>query len=331
MKINQINVNNIGIMILSYNSFETIRKTIESVKDFASQILVVDSGSTDGTPQLVSRLGADLVFRKWTDDFASQRNFALKHIRTKWVMMLDSDEYLSNFEYRQFVELTKKDNIGGINVIIKNLIDNNSSQFYHRYTRIFLNHKNIRFTGKIHEQIRESIEENGFSVYDSDFEITHTGYSEANEQKYDRNLRILNEELLVNNQDDFVKYHIASTYFAKGDLDNSRDIFLSIIDSKQLSQEQIDMIYIRLAQIFLQNDDYDLVEKYVERIPLDDNLHGLRNYIYSSVKLKNKDLIGAYRLLTDKKTIESSLFDKKILTSTTEQLSQMLENKNFRK
>jgi len=324
MKNNQINDNKIGILILSYNSIETIKDTIKSTYEFANQIVVVDSGSDDGTPELVSRMGCEIYFRKWTDNFSEQRNFALKHLRSKWVLMLDSDEYLTNFDYKKFLEIDSDNNIAGINFIIKNYVDNSNAQLYHRYTRMFRNNSNFCFSGKIHEQIRDSIENYGYEIIDSEFEITHTGYSKINENKIERNLKMLADELINEPDNDFVKFHLASTYFAKGDIEQAGLIFHSIINSFQLSTGQLDMLYIRLAQIYLRKDDYEKVGEYTKRIPTDKNLQGLRNYILSSVKLEKNELREAYNLMTDKDTLQSSLIDKEILNKTIETLRKIM-------
>lgn len=324
MKNRQINKNIIGILILSYNSINTIANTINSVKRYANQIVVVDSGSNDGTIELISRLGCEIYFRKWTDNFSEQRNFALKHFRTDWILMLDSDEYISKFDFNEFMGIANNQQIGGINVLIKNLIDNSKAEYYHRYTRIFRNNGNFKFIGSIHEQIRESIENDGFSIYDSDFEITHTGYSELNQNKIDRNIKLLENEFNNEPNNDFIKYHLASTYFAQGDNNKAEEYFMELISSDQLDEIQIDMVYIRLAQINLKYSNYDKVEKFTSRIPIDKNLMGLRNYILSSVKLYRNKFNEAYNLMVDEQTLNSSLIDKEFLSKSIETLRKMI-------
>lgn len=331
MKNNKLMANKIGILILSFNSVETIRETVRSVNNFASQIVVVDSGSTDGTVELASKMGCEIYFKKWTNNFAEQRNYAMKHIRTEWILMLDSDEYLSKFDIKEFTELSSNPKIGGININIKNLVDNSSALFYHRYTRLFRNNKLFKFEGKIHEQIRASIEEANFDIYDSDFEITHSGYNELNDNKIDRNLKLLNEELINDPNNDFIKYHIASTYFAKGELIESKNIFLELINSFQLSSDQIDMVYIRLAQISLRSDDYNSVTEFTRRMPSDRNLLGLRNYILSAVKLVINDFDAAHQLLVDENTQNSTLINKELLNQTIvslQKIRQVRESRN---
>ncbi len=81
--------------ILAYNEEPNIARCLESVK-WAAQILVLDSGSTDRTAEIVARYPqARLVVRPF-DCHANQGNYGLSLINTRWVLSLDSDYILSD-------------------------------------------------------------------------------------------------------------------------------------------------------------------------------------------------------------------------------------------
>ena len=69
----------------------TIGRTLDSVRDLASEIVVVDSGSTDGTLGLARSAGARIVEEPWRG-FVKQKQFALEQCTHGWVLHLDSDE-----------------------------------------------------------------------------------------------------------------------------------------------------------------------------------------------------------------------------------------------
>lgn len=87
---------NVTVVILTKNEELNIASVIENAKSVSDNILVVDSGSTDKTVELARENGATVVFREWDDNFSAQRNFALEHIDTDWVLYLDADERLND-------------------------------------------------------------------------------------------------------------------------------------------------------------------------------------------------------------------------------------------
>lgn len=85
----------ITVVILTKNEEQNIAGAIQNAKSLSTNVLVVDSGSTDKTLELASGNGAKVVFREWDNDFSAQRNFALEHVDTEWVLFLDADERLN--------------------------------------------------------------------------------------------------------------------------------------------------------------------------------------------------------------------------------------------
>lgn len=84
----------LAVVITACNSMRTIERCIASVRPIAAAIIVVDSGSTDGTIETCRRYGAQVVSHAW-EGFARQKTFALSlAAKHQWVLLLDSDESL---------------------------------------------------------------------------------------------------------------------------------------------------------------------------------------------------------------------------------------------
>lgn len=88
-------INNVTIVVLTKNEERNIVEVINNAHTITNNILIVDSGSTDKTVELAEKYGAKVVYRTWDNDFAAQRNFALEHINTYWVLYLDADERMN--------------------------------------------------------------------------------------------------------------------------------------------------------------------------------------------------------------------------------------------
>ncbi len=84
----------VTVIILTYNEELNLPHSLESVKDWANQIIVFDSFSTDRTVEIARGYGCE-VFQNKFENYAKQRNYALQlPIRSEWVLFLDADEWL---------------------------------------------------------------------------------------------------------------------------------------------------------------------------------------------------------------------------------------------
>lgn len=89
-------MSSITVVILTKNEEEHIVDVIKNAQKLTDKVLIVDSGSTDRTVELAEKYKAKVIYRAWDNDFSAQRNFALKHVETEWVLYLDADERLTD-------------------------------------------------------------------------------------------------------------------------------------------------------------------------------------------------------------------------------------------
>jgi glycosyltransferase involved in cell wall biosynthesis len=91
------------IIILTHNEADNLPRCLESIGQFG-EIVVVDSGSTDGTQEIAKRAGAR-VYEHTFGSFGRQRNWAMENCEPKreWTLFLDADE-VATPEFRDAVE-----------------------------------------------------------------------------------------------------------------------------------------------------------------------------------------------------------------------------------
>lgn len=89
-------MSDVTVVVLTKNEEKNIAAVVQNVKRVAAEVVIVDSGSTDKTVQLAEENGARVVYRAWDNDFSAQRNFALQHVKTEWVLYLDADERMND-------------------------------------------------------------------------------------------------------------------------------------------------------------------------------------------------------------------------------------------
>lgn len=82
-------------LLITYNEIQNVGRTLAKL-DWARRIVVIDSGSTDGTLETLAKDRRIEVVHRPFDSFAEQCNFGLTRIRTDWVLSLDADYELSD-------------------------------------------------------------------------------------------------------------------------------------------------------------------------------------------------------------------------------------------
>lgn len=86
----------ITAIILTHNEEKHLKRCIESCENLATEIIIIDSGSTDNTQAIASNAGATFIHHPWPGNQAAQFNWALDNISisSDWILRLDADEYL---------------------------------------------------------------------------------------------------------------------------------------------------------------------------------------------------------------------------------------------
>ncbi len=318
----------ISVAMIVRNAGNDILRALRSVESVAKQIVVVDTGSEDDTAILATRFGAEVYFFKWNDDFAQARNFAISFAREPWILILDHDEELRTQTLIENLHLFDDPRTGGIRVKIVNHLQRADTQTktYHTYTRIFRNHPNFRFVSPIHEQIAQSILDSGFEIVDSEITIDHYGYSTINTDKVIRNRKLLEKMLEDNPSDDFTLLHLAEADFSIGKIDTAEPIYEKLLNSFILSEDQLEMVRIRLAQIALKRDQYDKVYQYINNPMSDPHREGLRLMVYGTTLLMQRRYQEALEILTSPHIEYSDMVDKNQIRKTIE-LINILSNK----
>lgn len=85
----------VSVCCLTFNSERTIRKTLDSVKKIADEIIVVDSFSNDGTTKIVKEFTDKIYFKEYKYH-GLQMNYAIELCAYDWVFCIDSDEWLDD-------------------------------------------------------------------------------------------------------------------------------------------------------------------------------------------------------------------------------------------
>lgn len=80
-------------VVITFNEADRIERCLRSMRAVCRELIVVDSQSADGTPEIARRLGARVLDQPWLG-FGRQKNLAIEQATQPWVLLLDADEWL---------------------------------------------------------------------------------------------------------------------------------------------------------------------------------------------------------------------------------------------
>ncbi len=123
------------VLIITKNSSSTLEATLKSIVSWADKILIIDDFSVDGTSDIAYKYGCTAIHNDETG-FSAQRAFALSQVKTKWTLVLDCDEVLT--------ENNKKE--------IENAIRDEKTAGYYLYFRNHLFGKKLLY-GELHKKL----------------------------------------------------------------------------------------------------------------------------------------------------------------------------------
>ena len=157
-----------------------IEDCLRSVKGFADEMVLLDTGSVDDTISLAQACGARVERMEWPGDFAPARNAALEHVSGDWVLVLDADEKLRSEAIPQLKALMAQPDVLVINLLRHEL--GAAMAPYSNVSRLFRRHPRIRWSKPYHSMIDESVnalltEEPGWRVANcTEPALLHEGY-----------------------------------------------------------------------------------------------------------------------------------------------------------
>lgn len=193
----------ISVVYITKNESVNLQKSIESCKDIADEIIVVDTGSTDNTKEMLSQY-RDIIIKdfKWVNDFSKARNYALDQCHFDYILFLDSDERFEKKmtieDKKPFLDLFENGAIDILTFMEKDIEEDTNVEHYTTFEpRAFRRDNDIRYVKSIHENICSLSNKQLASKAVGQYCLLHTGYSKKIiESKVQRNIELL--EAVVN-------------------------------------------------------------------------------------------------------------------------------------
>ncbi|MBL8048924.1 MAG: glycosyltransferase [Chthonomonas sp.] len=218
----QVRQANISLCMIVRDEERVLDSCLSSAKPFFTQIVIVDTGSTDRTIEIARSHGATVFESTWPESFALARNESLSHATGDWVCWLDADDTLPFASGTAMLSavLGAPPGLGGLVMSVRFVNDDPQFGTTVDHVKVFRNHQGFAFEGRIHEQILPSIREKGLDVARIDAEVLHTGYdtSEVGQaKKRRRDDTLLKLDLADRPDHPFVLFNLGMTAHYNGE------------------------------------------------------------------------------------------------------------------
>ena len=233
----------LSVCIITKNEVKKLEKCLRALQPLGFEIVVVDTGSTDGTKQMAARYTDSIYDFAWCDDFAAAKNYAISVAKHDMVLMLDSDEYIktcSDEDKRSLEELLQvhSGEVGRIRIANRGIRGSEECINREWINRIF-DRRLFHYEGRIHEQVVPGsvsdyakgsfgetrydsgiANQNSYQTFLTNIEVDHDGYGGSDgerRKKAERNIYLLKREFEDDPQDTYVMYQLGKSYYMAGD------------------------------------------------------------------------------------------------------------------
>lgn len=143
----------VSAVINTYNEEKNLARCLESIRQLADEIVVVDMHSADKTVEIAKKYGSKVFLHEYTRFVEPARNFALQQARSDWIFLIDADEELTPTladRLREVIEIDRADyvEIPRKNIIFGKWVEH--SRWWPDYLVRFFRKGKVKFSDKIH-------------------------------------------------------------------------------------------------------------------------------------------------------------------------------------
>lgn len=215
----------LSVCMIVKDEQDVLDRCLSSINNLADEIIIIDTGSTDRTKEIALQYTEQVYDFKWINDFSAARNESLKYATSKWVLVLDADEYVEAIDIpaiREFLykETPASNTIYGISIfsfIGKSVRTGKITEA--NVSRLLPNHFDIKFHRPIHEQPCSN-EGLPLIIKASPIPVYHTGYLTATitqKDKSARNREIFTQLKKKSGFNSYDYFTIGNEYSVQGD------------------------------------------------------------------------------------------------------------------
>lgn len=261
----------VSLCMVVKNEEKWLRHCLTKAKPYVSEIIIVDTGSTDDSVAIAESFGANVIHHQFHHHFSWARNEGLDQAKGDWILVLDADEEMPPYNKEKYRTLLNTKQYLGYYLPIKNYYgprQDDKNYTTDQVCRLFKNRPNIRFRGRIHEEVSQSIIEHYTSkvIGFCDLTISHYGYLDeeiVHKHKVRRNISLLIEAIKENPLDMYLLYALSTEYFQLGDYKRAVDSYLPLLNKISHKEGYYSDLLFKIVVCFYELKQYNKALSYI--------------------------------------------------------------------
>lgn len=209
--------------LIARDEAEDLPRCLQSLQGIADEIVLVDTGSGDRTPEIARSFGARVVDFPWTGSFSEARNASIDAATGDWILAIDPDEEINPGDRDKIRPLLEKPGADAYLFLVVSYVGSTPGKDTEITCsiRLWRNRPEYRYTGSIHEQWAEELfgTPREPRIVATGLSVLHYGYLDSRisaKDKKARNMRILQDEARKRPRDNYLRYNIGIEYFRAG-------------------------------------------------------------------------------------------------------------------
>lgn len=244
----------------------TIRPCLESIRPWVDEMIVIDTGSTDRTPEICRELGATVQHWAWRDDFAAARNESLNYATGEWIFWMDSDDTIPTECGRKLRTLAEADHPPEVLGFVMQVHcpgpgdDGQQNVTIVDHVKLFRHRPDLRFEHRIHEQILPAIRRAGGEVAFTDAYVVHSGSDHSPEgriRKLERDFKLLGLDLEERPDHPFVLFNLGMTHADCQHHAEAAHWLRKCLDVSRSEESHVRKAYALLVSVLYQQQRFD--------------------------------------------------------------------------
>ncbi|MBD3333721.1 tetratricopeptide repeat protein, partial [candidate division GN15 bacterium] len=265
----------ISVCMIVKNEEEMLPECLDSVRDWADEIVVVDTGSEDRTIEIAESYRARIFHQPWEGDFSKHRNYSIEQATCDWIFIIDADE---RFEPEGVEMLKRTMNNPNINVISINVFnvygDKHDVKTFLPSVRAWRRELGLKYEGIVHNAL--ALGEH--PVYRLPVNLRHLGYDLSEEkmrQKHERTKTLLERQLEEDPDNVFALFNysqVLRTYNGRFAIENIPTILetseraVRLSDPTNKRQRHLHLMCLeQIAASYFHQKEYEKAIEYCDR------------------------------------------------------------------